>query len=264
MASTAAVATRSAVALRDSGNGQRVQVADVRQQVERAHHARAEEQRLRHVALGLAHLLGEEGDVVPRVGREERLDHGHREGPDERGAWSGRAGSRPQLSLRGEEPSAEDAMQARMRPKQRQQLRHREDVLQSRAPPHARGVPPGEERDEQDRDELDRRETEKAQAQPGLGVHGRHEHAEVLGEADRDGGHRAGLDHEQDRPAVKEAAEVAPRFAQVDVLPARLREGHRQSTVAPGPGYRHREGQRSRRGAGRGATARGARPRPTQ
>ena len=84
MASTAAVATRSCGAPAMRATGRAFSVADVGQEIERAHEARAQEQGARHVSFGLAHLLRQEGHVVPGVGRKQGLDRGHREGPEQR------------------------------------------------------------------------------------------------------------------------------------------------------------------------------------
>src|SRR5208283_1143936 len=47
-------------------------------------------------------------------------------------------------------------------------------------------------------------------------------------------GHGAGLNHQEERPAVKETKERAKGFTQVDILPASLRYHARQFTITDG------------------------------
>ena len=65
------------------------------------------------------------------------------------------------------------------------------------------------------------------------------EDAEIFGEADGDRRNRAGLDDEKERPAVEEAPERREGFAQVNVLPARLR--HHRGEFAVGERRHERE-----------------------
>src|SRR5438132_1605869 len=72
---------------------------------------------------------------------------------------------------------------------------------------------------------------------------GRDEDAEELGEGDGDGGDGAGLDDEEDGPAVLEAPQGAVGLAQVDVLAAGVRHHAGQLGVAQRPHDRHHPGQ---------------------
>ena len=66
------------------------------------------------------------------------------------------------------------------------------------------------------------------------GGDGGQEDAGVFGERDGNGGDGAGLDDEEQRPAVEEAPEAAEGFAQVDVLAAGVRHGGGEFAVAEG------------------------------
>ena len=101
----------------------------------------------------------------------------------------------------------------------------------------------GEKHNHRDGQQLLRGQPELAAAhQVVLRRDPREEDAGVLGESHRHGGDGAGLNHQEQRPAVEEAPERAEGFAQVDVLPAGVRHGGRQFAVA------QRGDQRERRG----------------
>jgi hypothetical protein len=87
-----------------------------------------------------------------------------------------------------------------------------------------------QQHDEKDGDELLRRKTDGVVSRnvdrrddPGGRRDRRHEHAEETREADGDRRNRPRLDNEKERPTVEKAPERRVGFAQVHVLPARLR-----------------------------------------
>ncbi len=61
---------------RIAGDRKDAQVSDIRERVEQDYESRAEGQRKRQIAAGIFYLGGGERDVVPRVHRKERADHG--------------------------------------------------------------------------------------------------------------------------------------------------------------------------------------------
>ncbi len=94
---------------------------------------------------------------------------------------------------------------------------------------------------------------------PVGGRDGREEDAEELAEGHADGGDGAGLDDQEERPAVEESPERAEGFAQVDVLAAGVRhhggefavgeragDGHESGDQPGGDQQRGRVGQRAR------------------
>ena len=70
----------------------------------------------------------------------------------------------------------------------------------------------------------------------------RREHAEESRERHRHRGNRAGLDHEEERPAVKKTPERTVGFAKIDVLPAGARHHRGQLTIAERGSDRERAG----------------------
>jgi hypothetical protein len=124
-----------------------------------------------------------------------------------------------------------------------------EDVLHQLAELEPARVHEGEERDHEHGDQLRGRQRDGVLApemdrldQVPVQAHRRHQHPEVLGEPDRDRRDGAGLDHDEQRPAVEEAGQRPERLAQIDVLATRLRHHRRQLAV--------REGRREREQAG--------------
>ena len=133
---------------------------------------------------------------------------------------------------------AEEQCRRAISPTQRAGFRRGENVLDDLAVFEPARVRPRQQRDEQDADELRRRQRERV---AGAEVHRRHQvvilgdprpqHAEVTREADRHGRDRAGLDDQEQRPAVEEPPQRRERFAQVDVLAAGARHHRRQFAV---------------------------------
>ena len=121
---------------------------------------------------------------------------------------------------------------------QRGDLGHGEEVLHELAELEAPEVEPGEESDDRDGQELRRGDVEASGLEEDvlLGEPGQ-EHARVLGEGHRDSRDGAGLDDQEQRPAVEEARQRAVGLAQVDVLAARVGDHARQLAVAHGRGH---------------------------
>ena len=78
--------------------------------------------------------------------------------------------------------------------------------------------------------------------EPVAGADGGEEDAEELSKRDANRRDGSGLDDEEERPAVEEAAEGPERLAQVDVLPARARHHCGQFAVAECADDRHQRG----------------------
>ena len=67
----------------DRGQRQHQQVDHVGQQIQQHHRRAADGHRLRKVFLRIAHFAGDEGHVMPRVGRKQRAGLRHADGNDE-------------------------------------------------------------------------------------------------------------------------------------------------------------------------------------
>ena len=74
----------------------------------------------------------------------------------------------------------------------------------------------------------------------------RKEDAEELAARHANGGNRSGLDDQVQRPAVEKSPQRTQRFAQVDVLPARLRHHGRQFAVSQRARDGHEAGDQPR------------------
>ena len=211
---------------------------------------RAERQRQRNVAPRVLHFARRERDVVPGVGREERpglRDADGDEQAERRHAPTAPARCRPRRAAvqrspklsrhRGGVPAEQQAeprsapssapvfavvkMFWMIRPYSRPRvLVHVSSAISSDADELRR-----RQRQRVAGREMDRRDQVVVVGDP------RHEHAEEAREADGDGGDRAGLDDEEQRPAVQKAPQRRERLAQVDVLAAGARHHRRQLAV---------------------------------
>ena len=150
----------------DFAEGQHEHVGEIGQHVEDDDEAGSQGERQRHIAAGIAHLTGAEGDVVPGVGGEERADLRGAEGDEHaEGAFDGDAGCRGgvvhgmpcsavgEIGLEGGDSEADEAADDDDAD-QRADLHGGEDVLYAFAVFEAAGVGPGEEGDEAEGEEL--------------------------------------------------------------------------------------------------------------
>ncbi len=146
-------------------------------------------------------------------------------------------------ALRAKQQANEDERE------QGQRLGGGEDVLDELADLQAARVDEGQQHDDENGGELLGREAHGVvggeidrRDDPGRRRDGRREDAEVAGERDGDGGDGAGLDDQEQRPAVEESPERAVGFAQIDVLAAGAGHHRGQFAVA----QRGADGQSSR------------------
>ena len=219
-----------------SADERQAEVGDVGQEVEGDDQAGARGERERDVAARVLHLAGGEGDVVPRVGGEERADLGDAEGDEQaerRRAVAGGGRDEGQSGLmvatpRGVQRSLKLAVTgARVAPTNTPiRMSATSDSVLAEVKTFWMSLPicrprvlmNGQQHDDEDADELlgreahgvVRREIDRRD-DPGGRRDRRHEHAEVAGEGHRHGGDGAGLDHQEQRPAVEEAPERASR-----------------------------------------------------
>ena len=255
----------------DRRQRQRHQVGNVCQQIQPGDQCRAQSQRQRQVASWLLHLSGREGDVVPRIGGEERagLCDAQTDEQPKRGGGA-QAVDDVHLSARGPEVAevgrdgfripAQDQPGADERD-ERARLGHGEDVLDDAAVLDAAGVGPGEQRNQRDGDQLCSRERQRvpgAQVDWGdqvvvLGNRGP-EHAEEARKRHADRGNSAGLNDEEERPPVQKPPQRRERLAQVDVLATGARHHGGQFAV----GQRSRQGEQPRDQPGRQQPGRAA------
>ncbi len=119
----------------------------------------------------------------------------------------------------------------------------REEVLDALPDLDAAGVPEGEQRDERDRERALARD---AQAEIAA-FEARHQDGGMAREGHGDGGDGAGLDHEEERPAVEEADQRPEGLAEVDVLAAGPREARDEIAVERRRRDRHDPRQRPHR-----------------
>ena len=211
---------------------QDAQVDHVGGDVQSEHDRHAQRQRERNVAPRIASLAGREGHVVPSFGGEQGAHH-----RDSHQANGGEAPIRvaPEvaevfrdcLGMAAEQEANEH------QPEKRADLREREHVLYAGSGAHATRVHPAQQDEDRDGHQLLRAHAEPADAgQAVVSGDPGEEHARELRERHRYRRERAGLDHQEQRPAVEESAERAEGLAQVDVLAARLWHRGRQFAIA--------------------------------
>src|SRR5713226_835144 len=123
-------------------------------------------------------------------------------------------------------------------PKQRERLGAGEDILDELAKAYAQRIQEREKHNHQYPDELLHgqaygvlRRKRKWRNDPSGGRNGGEQHAEVTREAHRNGGDRARLNYEEERPAVEKSPERGIRFTQVHVLSASMRKQRCQLAV---------------------------------
>ncbi len=205
----------------------------------------------RQIAAGILHFPGGESHIVPGVGRKERSDLGHgknrqRSDHDDRAADSdlhgvlrAESGVVPEVCAEIRRQSlriAPEGEAERRQSEQRRNFRGGEYVLNRRARLDAKDVDDRQENHQQDRHQVlgvdpdfhvaqnhradvNRRNFPEMQ-QPVRRRNRRNEDAEELAEGHAHGGDGAGLNHQEQRPAVEKSPERPQGFAQVNVLPA--------------------------------------------
>ena len=199
----------------------------------------AERERPRHVAAGIADLLGHVGRGVPaRVGEHHR---------DQREQPRRRRPPAPRPATRFDADPAPSDKPSAMKISSAETLSAGEDVLHDAARADAADVDPRHQRRWPRSRRAPAREKVSGTNGSGMtrsGVASRaagHEAPEIEREHDGAGRDRAGEAGDERRPAGEERGQPAERRAQVDVLAAGARPQRRQL------GVRHRAGKREQR-----------------
>ena len=220
-------------------------IRQVRRKINRHHRGGAQDERQGQVARRPANLTGDERHVVPGIGSKHGADLGETKcnhdcipcGTVSRAVL----GKDPRLGeIRMDHPRlATDQQPKGNHNSKRGHLGHRKHILDILAVTDALRVHPGEQPDKQHGYQLRggerkgvvrsrelRRKDVDCLRYPGP------QHTQVARKADTDGVDQAGLENEEERPAIKKRPKRRETFSQIDVLTTGRRHHGRELRIA--------------------------------